>query len=147
MREIIRRRLPARPARAPAGARRIDWWSGSPYLGLQAFDLAHSAVFFGRERAVRDIAEALARRAAAGQGFVVVLGASGVGKSSLARAGVAADLTAPGVVAGVASGASRSSRRPISPPIRSPASPPRCFGRALCRKSPPSATAPTKSQR
>jgi hypothetical protein len=102
LREIIRRRLPARPARAPSGERRIDWWSGSPYLGLQAFDLAHSAVFFGRERAVRDIAEALARRAAAGQGFVVVLGASGVGKSSLARAGVAADLTAPGVVAGVA---------------------------------------------
>jgi hypothetical protein len=103
LREVIRRRLPARPARAPSTERRIDWWSGSPYLGLQAFDLAHSAVFFGRERAVRDIAEALARRAAAGQGFVVVLGASGVGKSSLARAGVAADLTAPGVVAGVAS--------------------------------------------
>ncbi len=103
LREVIRRRLPARPARAPSAERRIEWWSGSPYLGLQAFDLAHSAVFFGRERAVRDIAEALARRAAAGQGFVVVLGASGVGKSSLARAGVAADLTAPGVVAGVAS--------------------------------------------
>jgi hypothetical protein len=103
LREIIRRRLPARSARSPSSERRIDWWSGSPYLGLQAFDLAHSAVFFGRERAVRDIAEALARRAAAGQGFVVVLGASGVGKSSLARAGVAADLTAPGVVAGIAS--------------------------------------------
>jgi hypothetical protein len=103
LREIIRRRLPARSARAPSAERRIEWWSGSPYLGLQAFDLAHSAVFFGRERAVRDIAEALARRAAARRGFVVVLGASGVGKSSLARAGVAADLTAPGVVAGVAS--------------------------------------------
>jgi hypothetical protein len=103
LREVVRRRLPARPARAASAERRIDWWSGSPYLGLQAFDLAHSAVFFGRERAVRDIAEALARRAAAGEGFVVVLGASGVGKSSLARAGVAADLTAPGVVAGVAS--------------------------------------------
>ena len=69
LREIIRRRLPARPARAPSAERRIDWWSGSPYLGLQAFDLAHSAVFFGRERAVRDIAEALARRAAAGRGL------------------------------------------------------------------------------
>ena len=103
LREIIRRRLPARPASSPSAERRIDWWSGSPYRGLQAFDLVHSAVFFGRERAVRDIAEALARRAAAGRGFVVVLGASGVGKSSLARAGVAADLTAPGVVAGVAS--------------------------------------------
>jgi hypothetical protein len=103
LREIIRRRLPVRSARAPSAERRIEWWSGSPYLGLQAFDLAHSAVFFGRERAVRDIAEALARRAAARRGFVVVLGASGVGKSSLARAGVAADLTAPGVVAGVAS--------------------------------------------
>jgi len=105
LREVIRRRLPERPGRAPSTDRRIDWWSGSPYRGLQAFDVGHSAVFFGRERAVRDIAEALARRAAtapgSGAGFVVALGASGVGKSSLARAGVAPDLMTPGVVAGV----------------------------------------------
>jgi hypothetical protein len=100
LREVIRRRLPERPGRSPGADRRIDWWSGSPYRGLQAFDVGHSAVFFGRERAVRDIAEALARRAS-GAGFVVALGASGVGKSSLARAGVAPDLMTPGVVAGV----------------------------------------------
>ena len=97
---MIRRRLPERPRRTPADDKRIEWWSGSPYRGLQAFDVAHAAVFFGREREVRDIAEALARRAA-GSGFVVILGASGVGKSSLARAGVASDLMTPGVVAGV----------------------------------------------
>ena len=100
LREVIRRRLPERPRRTPADDKRIEWWSGSPYRGLQAFDVAHAAVFFGREREVRDIAEALARRAA-GSGFVVILGASGVGKSSLARAGVASDLMTPGVVAGV----------------------------------------------
>jgi hypothetical protein len=100
LREVIRRRLPERPRRTPADDKRIEWWSGSPYRGLQAFDIAHAAVFFGREREVRDIAEALARRAA-GSGFVVILGASGVGKSSLARAGVASDLMTPGVVSGV----------------------------------------------
>ncbi|THD47223.1 MAG: ATP-binding protein [Bradyrhizobium sp.] len=98
LREVIRRRLPERPARAQSADKHVEWWSGSPYRGLQAFDVGHSAVFFGRERAVRDIAEALARRPA---GFVVALGASGVGKSSLARAGVAPDLMTPGVVPGI----------------------------------------------
>src|SRR5712671_2376494 len=61
LRELLRRRLPPQPLRI-AGAKdrtkdriregaKIDWWSGSPYRGLQAFDVEHAAVFFGRERA------------------------------------------------------------------------------------------------
>ena len=80
---------------------RIDWWSGSPYRGLRAFDLEHAAVFFGRERAEREITEALVRHAGEGAAFMLVLGASGSGKSSLVRAGLLPDLVAPGVVAGV----------------------------------------------
>jgi eukaryotic-like serine/threonine-protein kinase len=104
LRELLRRRLPPQPlriARGTAGAK-IDWWSGSPYGGLKAFDLEQAAVFFGRERAEREITENLVRRAAAGSAFMLVLGASGAGKSSLVRAGLLPDLMAPGVVADVA---------------------------------------------
>jgi hypothetical protein len=107
LRELLRRRLPPQPARI-AGARegakkeaKIDWWAGSPYRGLQAFDIEHAAVFFGRERAEREITENLVRRAGEGVPFMLVLGASGSGKSSVARAGLLPDLMAPGVVAEV----------------------------------------------
>ncbi len=103
LRELLRRRLPPqsmRIARAKEGAK-IDWWSGSPYNGLKAFDVEQAAVFFGRERAEREITENLVRRAAEGTGFMLVLGASGSGKSSVVRAGLLPDLMAPGVVANV----------------------------------------------
>lgn len=103
LREVIRRRLPPGPLRLTRAREgdRIDWWSGSPYRGLQVFDQEHAAVFFGRERAERDITEALVRHAGEGAAFMLVLGASGSGKSSLVRAGLLPDLVAPGVVAGV----------------------------------------------
>jgi len=102
LRELLRRRLPELLRRTtPAGeGARIEWWSGSPYRGLQAFDRDHAAVFFGRERAEREITEALVKRAAENKAFMLVLGASGSGKSSLVRAGLVPDLMAPGVVEG-----------------------------------------------
>jgi eukaryotic-like serine/threonine-protein kinase len=104
LRELLRRRLSPQGARAaPGGDARIDWWAGSPYLGLRPFDREHATVFFGRERAEREITEALLRRAEEGSGFILVLGASGSGKSSLVRAGLVPDLMAPGVVSGVSS--------------------------------------------
>lgn len=57
----------------------------SPYVGLAAFQLQDSEWFFGRERQVDDLMTRLSR-----QRFVAVFGASGVGKSSLLRAGLAA---------------------------------------------------------
>ncbi|ATB45345.1 protein kinase domain-containing protein [Corallococcus macrosporus] len=57
--------------------------SGNPYLGLRAFDAAHRSVFFGREPALREVLDRLR-----GDTFVLVAGDSGVGKSSLCRAGV-----------------------------------------------------------
>jgi eukaryotic-like serine/threonine-protein kinase len=99
LRELLRRRLPKLHARKTGD--RIDWWSGSPYRGLQAFDIEQSAVFFGRAVAEREVAEALIRRASEGAAFMLLLGASGSGKSSLVRAGILPDLMAPGVVAGV----------------------------------------------
>ena len=102
LRELLRRRLPPQRVRVtPHPVDHIEWWSGSPYRGLQAFDVAHAAVFFGRERAEREITEALVRRSAEDFGFMLVVGASGSGKSSLVRAGLLPDLMAPGVVQGV----------------------------------------------
>ncbi|APR84941.1 Hypothetical protein A7982_10290 [Minicystis rosea] len=56
---------------------------GNPYRGLTAFGAEHRALFFGRASEARAVLD----RLRAG-GLVVVTGDSGVGKSSLCRAGV-----------------------------------------------------------
>lgn len=90
-------------------------WHGPPFRGLAPFEQAQSAVFFGRTRARNELRELLARRAARGPAFVLVLGASGSGKSSLVQAGLLPDLTLPGMVGQVAlvrQAALRPSNRP-----------------------------------
>ena len=69
--------------------------NGSPYPGLQSFGPKFAPVFFGR---VRDTARAIEAWSEAQSPFLVVVGASGSGKSSLARAGLVPRLTTPGVV-------------------------------------------------
>ncbi len=100
LRALIRERLP-RLAESKEAESGIAWHQGSPYRGLQYFDLEHAPIFFGRSRAEKQVTEALARRAADGSAFVLVLGMSGCGKSSLVRAGVLPELMTPGVVSGV----------------------------------------------
>jgi eukaryotic-like serine/threonine-protein kinase len=56
---------------------------GNPYRGLRPFEAEHRALFFGREAEVRSILERLLA-----EPFLLVAGDSGVGKSSLCRAGV-----------------------------------------------------------
>ncbi|MEZ4767870.1 MAG: AAA family ATPase [Caldilineales bacterium] len=60
-----------------------------PFKGLHYFDETDSALFFGRERVVAE----LASRLVSGQPFLAVVGASGSGKSSLIRAGLVPALT------------------------------------------------------
>ena len=69
---------------------------GSPFRGLEQFDAAQSRVFFGRDRKVERATDELvnARGRERGRPFLLVVGPSGSGKSSLVRAGLVPRLTA-----------------------------------------------------
>ncbi|MEP7126106.1 MAG: bifunctional serine/threonine-protein kinase/formylglycine-generating enzyme family protein [Byssovorax sp.] len=56
---------------------------GNPYRGLRAFDVQHRALFFGRSAEIGVLVDRLRT-----ESFLVVAGDSGVGKSSICRAGV-----------------------------------------------------------
>ncbi len=84
-----------------ASISKAAWQHGSPFRGLETFHFQHAPIFFGRTRTVADILQALREQAADGRAFVVVLGMSGGGKSSLVRAGVLPMLTRAGVIEGV----------------------------------------------
>lgn len=60
-----------------------------PYRGLEVFDETHTRFFFGREAMTQHLVEKLRQTR-----FLTVLGASGSGKSSLARAGLLPKLKA-----------------------------------------------------
>jgi len=81
----LRRTPGRRPAAAPA-----------PYRGLAAYQVDDAALFVGREAATTALVERVIAQPATP---VVVLGASGAGKSSLLRAGLVATLRARGVPA------------------------------------------------
>ncbi len=66
-------------------------WNGAPYRGLEVFEAADAPIFHGRDTEAAEIVERLQKRIADdGVAAVVVVGASGSGKSSLVRAGVSA---------------------------------------------------------
>ena len=73
--------LTARPAWSPSE-------KGSPFRGLKSFDVEHERIMFGRERLTQRALEALQRNLRENSAFLLLIGDSGAGKSSLARAAV-----------------------------------------------------------
>ncbi|WP_457254517.1 nSTAND1 domain-containing NTPase [Pedococcus sp. P5_B7] len=73
-----------------------------PYLGLVAYDIADAPTFFGRDEVTAACLHRLDRA-----GVLAVVGPSGSGKSSLARAGIAAALERDGRVVHVLTPGSR----------------------------------------
>ena len=71
---------------------------GSPFRGLDVFGAKHAPVFFGRSRDIAKAVDRLKDAAERGCALLLIEGASGAGKSSLVRAGLAPRLTAAGVV-------------------------------------------------
>ena len=67
----------------------------NPFRGLEHFDFEHHAIFFGRDREVREVLKQLLRCENAGTPGVLVEGPSGSGKSSFLRAGVLPALVYP----------------------------------------------------
>jgi WD40 repeat protein/transcriptional regulator with XRE-family HTH domain len=72
--------------------------TSSPYRGLSVFEEQDAGWFFGREAAAAAVLDRMARLLA-GEGLLVVSGASGAGKSSLLRAGVLPRIREDGLVA------------------------------------------------
>lgn len=64
----------------------------SPYRGLRRFESGDRALFFGRRHSVALALQRLRQGFEAGCPFLLISGASGVGKSSLARAGILTSL-------------------------------------------------------
>jgi formylglycine-generating enzyme required for sulfatase activity len=83
--------------------RKLKWrdlqtWDATlaPYPGLPAFEEWQAPVFFGRDVAIEAVVERLGALALRPQAFLLLLGASGYGKSSLVRAGVVPRLKGDG---------------------------------------------------
>ena len=103
LRKIVERRVALSPGTLAPPAKPV-WTEGSPFRGLEPFDFKHAPIFFGRTAAVSGAIEMLRKTQSDKddpRSFLLVLGASGSGKSSLARAGILPVVSEPGVIEGV----------------------------------------------
>jgi WD40 repeat protein/energy-coupling factor transporter ATP-binding protein EcfA2 len=76
-------------------------WKENPFRGLEVFDFEHAPIFYGRTKEIGAVLEALQVQLSEHRPFVLVVGPSGSGKSSLLRAGVLPLLTQPETIEGI----------------------------------------------
>jgi serine/threonine protein kinase/tetratricopeptide (TPR) repeat protein len=81
--------------------KRVRRWKSTPFRGLKVFDFEHAPIFFGRTKAIGEVLEALEEQRKVWRPFVLIVGSSGSGKSSLVRAGVLPQLIQPGTIEGI----------------------------------------------
>ncbi len=77
-------------------------WAQPPFRGLEAYEFEHAPIFFGQDEALAKAMLQLTANAEIGLPFLLVLGASGSGKSSLVKAGVVPKLFVPRRIPGAA---------------------------------------------
>lgn len=99
LRDLIKQQVPATIAENMKITPK--WFSGSPFRGLEVFNMEHAPVFFGRTKAIGDIKDLLVGQARKGCPFLIAFGRSGCGKSSVIRAGVMPMIMHPGVIEGI----------------------------------------------
>ncbi|HTX05396.1 MAG TPA: AAA family ATPase, partial [Steroidobacteraceae bacterium] len=100
LRSCVQRRLDKLTREERAAGLRL--WPTAPFRGLEAYEFEHAPIFFGREEAIGAALLRLITQAEAGRPFLLALGASGSGKSSLVKAGVLPRLLVPQRVSGAA---------------------------------------------
>jgi WD40 repeat protein len=100
LRALIERRIGAL-RQAGEGEPAPAWHGGSPFRGLDSYRFEHAPIFFGRSAMTRAAVEQVTANAESGRAFLLILGASGAGKSSLAQAGALPALVGRGIVPGV----------------------------------------------
>jgi WD40 repeat protein len=70
-------------------------WVQAPFRGLESYEYDHAPIFFGQDETLAKAMLKLAANADSGCAFLIVLGASGSGKSSLVKAGMLPKLFVP----------------------------------------------------
>jgi WD40 repeat protein/uncharacterized protein YigA (DUF484 family) len=98
LRKLLNRRISAERRMASAAGD----WHGSPFRAGAPFELVDDRVFTGRETETRELVTRLEALQGAGRGLLLLSGPSGVGKSSLIRAGLLPRLVRPFLFPGVA---------------------------------------------
>ncbi len=97
LRELIARRIEL--VRGHEG-KAVRLWTLAPFNGLQSYSFDQSEIFFGRAEPTGRAIGQLIGNAESGRAFLLILGGSGTGKSSLIRAGISPGLALPRRVAG-----------------------------------------------
>jgi hypothetical protein len=90
---LLKRRVADQRSGAAAEARPV--WTGDPFRGLESYEFEHAPIYFGRGRMVSKAMLQLLAQIERGTAFLLVVGASGSGKSSLVKAGLAPRLFEP----------------------------------------------------